>query len=144
MYLDDRSLRNLMLLVSAHTAGSSAVFDFVSREFVALLRNARMDVVPSAARPYVQRFLELIRDEPWRSGLPAGREQTFLAEFGLEPRDILAIGGEEAALRYLTRADGSEVGILRGSRRPRERAQPEHRFMAYSIAEVVVAPSVLQ
>ena len=43
---------------------------------------ARIDLasVPEPSRPYVQRFLDLIRDEPWVFGLPMGGEREFLAE----------------------------------------------------------------
>ena len=111
-------------------------------------------------KPFVERFLNLIRDEPWRFGLPAGGEREFLAELGLELREAFAIGGEESISRYLTRADGTQVGARvlaaafeRMMERARaagpsppaiqppspERMREQQRLMGYQMAEAVVA-----
>jgi len=73
---------------------------------------ARLDIasLPEVVRPAMQRFLDLIKDEPWVFGLPHAGEQEFLGEFGLELRDMLAIGSEDSIRRYATCADGTAVG----------------------------------
>ena len=58
----------------------------------------------------MQRFLNLTKDEPWVFGLPIGGEREFLHELGLDLREMFTIGGEDSAKRYLTRADGTQVG----------------------------------
>ena len=45
-----------------------------------LIARIDMATVPEAAKPFVQRFLNMIRDEPWVFGLPVGGEREFLAE----------------------------------------------------------------
>jgi hypothetical protein len=43
-------------------------------------------------------------------GIPLDTEREFLAGLGLQLRDVLTIGSEESARRYLTRADGTTMG----------------------------------
>jgi len=73
---------------------------------------ARIDItrVPEAAKAFVERFLSVTRHEPWVFGLPTGGEREYLRELGLELREELSLFGEESAARYLTRADGTQVG----------------------------------
>ena len=40
--------------------------------------------IPEAARPFVQRFIDLTRNEPWVFGIPVDGERAFLEEFGLD------------------------------------------------------------
>src|SRR5215218_5859837 len=111
-----------------------------------------MTKVPEAAKPFLQRFLDLTRDEPWIFGLPLRGEREYLAEFGLELREAFVIGGEESINRYLTRADGSQIGaaMKRWAARPPgatpaapqmtpEQMREQQRVMAYQLAEAVVA-----
>src|SRR5690606_31459659 len=63
-----------------------------------------------AVRASIERFMDLIRDEPWVFGIPLDNEQEFMAGVGLQLREVLLIGGPESVARYLTRADGSLVG----------------------------------
>jgi methyltransferase (TIGR00027 family) len=160
MYLPEEAVRDTLRFVATHPPGSGIVFDFVYRAMVDML--ARIDVanVDKAAKPFVQRFLNLIKDEPWVFGVPVDAEREFLGEFGLELREALAIGGEKSLKRYLTRADGTQVGaqaIAEAMARMSERAQAEgqspsqgrqmspermreqQRLMAYQLAEAVVA-----
>ena len=46
---------------------------------------ARIDManIPAAQKPFVQRFLDLTKNEPWVFGLPIGGEREFLRELGL-------------------------------------------------------------
>src|SRR5215218_9748984 len=114
-----------------------------------------MTKVPEAAKPFLQRFLDLTRDEPWIFGLPLRGEREYLAEFGLELREAFVIGGEESIKRYLTRADGSQIGaaavaaaMKRWAARPPgatpaapqmtpEQMREQQRVMAYQLAEAV-------
>lgn len=159
MYLAEEALRNTLRFVAAHPAGSGIVFDFVYRPLVDMV--ARMDPanVPPAARPFLQRFQDLISNEPWRFGFPVDGERAYLEELGFELREALMIGGEESAKRYLTKADGTEVGgqaiaeamaraaqQSRAAGRPplgdenelRERMRALRHVMAYHIAEATV------
>ena len=159
MYLPEEAARGTFRFVAGHPPGSAIVFDFVYRPMVDMIANIDMAKVPPAARPFVERFMNLIRDEPWVFGLPVGGEREFLREFGLELREALTIGGEESVKRYLTKADGTEVGaeavaaaMARMVERAREAGQsapatpqmsPEQvreqrRLMAYQLAEAVV------
>jgi methyltransferase (TIGR00027 family) len=158
MYLPEAAVRDTLRFVATHPPGSAIVFDFVYRAMVDML--ARIDIanVPQAAKPFVERFLNLTRDEPWVFGVPVDAEREFLGEFGLELREAFTIGGEESLKRYLTRADGTQVGApaiaearARMSERtraagpsasrqmPLERTREQQRLMAYQLAEAVVA-----
>ena len=93
-------------------------------------------------------------------GLPVGGEREFLSEFGLELREAFPIGSEESLERYLTKADGTQVGaraiteaMARMAERTRaagqsapeghqmspERMRKPQRLMAYQLAGAVVA-----
>ena len=160
MYLPEGAARATLRFVAAYPPGSGIVFDFVYRPMIDML--ARIDVanIHEAARPFVRRFLDLIKDEPWVFGLPPGGEREFLAEFGLELREILMVGGEESLKRYLTRADGTQVGAealaaamgRMAARTPAggtaappppqlsaEQMRAQQRLMSYQLADAVVA-----
>jgi hypothetical protein len=107
MYVPEEAVRATLRFVAAHPPASAIVFDFVYRPMVDMLARIDPSNVPQAARSFLERFLNLIRDEPWVFGLPLGGEREFLGEFGLELRECLTIGGAESVERYLTRADGS-------------------------------------
>jgi O-methyltransferase involved in polyketide biosynthesis len=161
MYLPEEAVRATLRFVAAHPAGSAIVFDFVYRAVIDML--ARIDVanIPEAQKPFVERFLDLIKDEPWVFGLPVGGEREFLAELGLHLREMMTVGGEESLKRYLTKADGTQVGaqtiaeaIARmaarrqaagqpapgGEQMSPERAREQQRLTAYHLAEAVVVP----
>jgi methyltransferase (TIGR00027 family) len=160
MYLPDPAVRQTLRFVGQHPAGSVIVFDFVYRALVDMLAAIDMNNIPAAQRPFVQRFLDLIKDEPWVFGIPVNGEREFLREFGLELREAFAIGGEESLKRFVTKADGTQVGaqaiaeaMARIGQRARdagastsqapppspERIREQQRLMAYQIAEAVVA-----
>ena len=154
MYLPEEALRGTLRFVAAHPPGSGIVFDFVYRAMIDMIAHIDMANVPEAAKPFVQRFLNLTRDEPWVFGLPVGGEREFLRELGLDLREAFTIGGEESLKRYLTRADGSQVGAeaiveamarmaerarQSGQQMPPERTREQQRLMAYQLAEAVVA-----
>lgn len=158
MYVPEEGVRATLRYVADHPAGSAIVFDFVYRPMVEMLRSLDLARTPDAFKPYVQRFLDLIRDEPWVFGISPGGERAFLAECGLELRETLAIGGEDSIKRYLTKADGTQLGgetlatgiaiMAQRARETRsslpegqavspERVREQQRLMAYQLAEAV-------
>jgi methyltransferase (TIGR00027 family) len=160
MYLPEEAVRDTLRFVAAHPPGSGIVFDFVYRAMVDMLARIDLASVPQAARPFVERFLNLIKDEPWVFGIPVDAEREFLREFGLELRSAFTIGGEESLERYLTKVDGTQVGAQaiaeamarmsertraagqsapQGQQMPPERMREQQRLMAYQLAEAVVA-----
>src|SRR5262249_18289876 len=126
---------------------------------VDMIAKTDLATAPKAARPFLERFLNLIKDEPWVFGVPVGGEREFIAGCGLELRDLLTIGGEESLKRYVTKSDGTQLGaaaiaagLARFAQRAREAGEslpqmnmsPEQRreqqrLMAYQLAEAVVA-----
>jgi len=161
MYLPEEAVRSTLRFVGAHPPGSGIVFDFVYRAMVDMLKGLDMATVSNAARPFVERFLNLIKDEPWVFGLPVGGEREYLSEFGLELREAFTIGGEESLKRYVTKADGAQVGAQaiaeamarmaergqaagqsspQGPQMSPERMREQQRLMAYQLAEAVIAP----
>jgi methyltransferase (TIGR00027 family) len=161
MYLPEEAARRMFTFVASHQPGSRLVFDFVYRAVIDMIARIDMTNMPAAVRPFVQRFLNLTRDEPWLFGLPTDGEREFLSGLGLDVREVLTIGGEESIKRYLTRADGTVVGgqtlaeaIARRAEQARaegasapggqhmipERTREQQRLMAYQLAEAIVPP----
>jgi methyltransferase (TIGR00027 family) len=141
MYLTEESLRDTLALVASHSSGGSIVFDFVTSAMVAALRQVDLSRVPDAARPFMQRFLNLIRDEPFQFGFPLGEERSFIESSGFEVRELLVLDGDEAVRRYLTRADGTQVGeegIARQPPIPPEMARARRETMSYRICEALI------
>ncbi len=150
MYLPEPAVRSTLQFIGAQPAGSVVVFDFVFSVLIEMIARIDIAAVPEAQRPFVQRFLDLIKDEPWVFGLPMNGEREFLAPFGLEPREIFAIGGEESMKRYVTKSDGTHVGadtvaraMARMGQPPPsdepvpERVREQQRLMSYQLAEAV-------
>jgi methyltransferase (TIGR00027 family) len=161
MYVPASSASDTFAFVGTHPPGSAIVFDFVYQAAIDMLARIDLARVPDAARPFLQRFLDLIKDEPWVFGLPLSGEREFLREFGLQLLEQLTIGGEESLRRYATRADGTAVGAATiaaamaqmaarmqaaGQSPPPEgvvsdRMRDQQRMMSYQIAEAVVPNS---
>jgi methyltransferase (TIGR00027 family) len=160
MYVPEDGIRSTLRYVAGHPAGSAIVFDFMYRPMIDMLRNINWSTVPDSFTPYLQRFLDLIKDEPWVFGIPVGGERAFLDEVGLELREAITIGGEESIKRYATKADGTQVGaqalaegMARMAQRAREagpssaeaqalnpeRMREQQRTMAYQLAEAIVS-----
>ena len=161
MYLPEEASRQTLRFVGAHPPGSGIVFDFVYRAMIDMIARIDMANIPEAQKPFVQRFLDLTRNEPWVFGLPIGGEREFLRELNLDLREMFTVGGEDSAQRYLTRADGTQVGaqaiaeaMARMVARARgtaptspevqqqmspERMREHQRLSAYHLAEAVVA-----
>jgi methyltransferase (TIGR00027 family) len=159
MYVPEDGVRRTLQFVGLHPPGSGVVFDFVPKAMIDLLASIDIEKVPASARPFLQRFLDLIKDEPWVFGIPLGSVNEFLGEFGMDVREVLAIGGPDSIARYLTKADGTQVGakvlaemMARAAAQaakdsesmpPEQRMTPEQmrerqRQMAYQLAEAVV------
>jgi methyltransferase (TIGR00027 family) len=155
MYVPEASARDTLRFVAAHPRGSGIVFDFVYRAMIDMIAAIDLTTVPEAAKAFVQRFLDLIKDEPWVFGLPVGREREFLREIGLDLRESFTIGGEESLKRFLTKRDGTQVGadvLAEATRRyteqlaasgqvPQmspEQAREQQRLMSYHMAEAIV------
>jgi len=154
MYLPEEAVRSTLRFVAARPPGSGIVFDFVYRAMIDMIAQIDLANVPAAAKPFVERFLNLTRHEPWIFGFPVGGEREFLGEVGLDLREAFTIGGEDSLKRYLTRADGSQLGAeaiaagmarmaaqaaSQGSQPIPERTREQQRLMAYQLAEAVVA-----
>jgi methyltransferase (TIGR00027 family) len=110
MYVQEESLRATFRFVAAHAPGSSVVFDYASHAMVEGMRRIDLQKVPAGVRPGLERFLNMLKDEPFVFGLPLDAERTFLADVGLELGDMLTVGSKESVRRYLTRRDGTTVG----------------------------------
>jgi methyltransferase (TIGR00027 family) len=159
MYVPEEAVRSTFRFVGGHPSGSGIVFDYVYRAMIDFLATANIDAMPAAARPFFERFKNLIKDEPWIFGVPVGGERDFVAEFGLELREAFTIGGEESLKRFVTKADGTQVGaetiaavmarMAEAAREAREsgaqwaqmspeQMREQQRLMAYQLAEAVV------
>jgi O-methyltransferase involved in polyketide biosynthesis len=110
MYVPEEGVRRTLRFVGQHPAGSGIVFDFVPQAMVDMIATLDLNNIPPSAKAYVQRFLDLIKDEPWVFGIPLGGVDEFLGAAGLSSREVMAIGGPDSVARYLTNADGTQVG----------------------------------
>jgi methyltransferase (TIGR00027 family) len=110
MYVEEEPLRATFRFFAAHAPGSSVVFDFATRAVIEGMKTFDISKLPPQARASVEKFMNMIRNEPWVFGIPMDTEKEFLARVGLELREMLTIGSEESAKRYLTRADGTTMG----------------------------------
>jgi methyltransferase (TIGR00027 family) len=162
MYLPAQAVRATLAFVASHPPGSSVVFDFFYTPVIDKIAQLKTLDMPAAAKAYANRFLSMIQDEPWLSGLPVDGEREYLDELGLALREVLQVGGEESVKRYLTKADGTQLGAqalaeamarmaasLKASGRgpgesPQEqqafaeRMREQQRTMAYQLADAVV------
>ena len=135
-------MRATLALVASHRAGSRVVFDFVSSAMIAGMKNIDLSQVADIARPFLERFLKLIRDEPWEFGFPLNAEKTYIEDFGLDIRDLIVLDSEEAVRRYLTKSDGTEVAQSTMARLPTlpvGMTSEQRQAMAYRICEASVA-----
>ncbi len=107
MYVQEEPLRDTFPFIATHAPGSSIVFDFATRTMIDGLGKVDLAKVPPASRPPIERFMNMIRHEPWVFGMPLDGEREFLAGLGLQLRELLTVGSEESVRRYLTRADGT-------------------------------------
>lgn len=154
MYLPEAAVRSTLQFIGGQPAGSVVVFDFVFSALIEMIARIDIKAVPESNRAWVQRFLDLIKYEPWIFGLPMGSEREFLAEFGLEPRELFAISGDDSLTRYLTKDDGTVVGaaviaeatarMSQAAPQDPERARQMQRMMSYQLTEAVRVGPVTQ
>lgn len=113
MYLSEQAVRDTLLTIANHSApGSGLVMDFAGQAMIDVLK----DFPNLPQHKYTTAW-----GEPWIFGLPDAREREFFRECGLELRETLSYFGREAAQRYLTCADGTRLGSVRGGL-PKRRA----------------------
>jgi len=112
MNLSEEAVRGTLRTVASYSGhGSRLVMDFAERAMIEMLEK-----LPELSQhDYTTKW-----GEPWTFGLPDGKEREFFRECGLEARETLSCFGREAARRYLTRADGTSFGSIRGGS-PRRR-----------------------
>lgn len=110
MYLTEAALGSTLRFAASHAPGSSLVFDFATRAMIDGIQRIDLASIPAIARPSMEHFLDMIRDEPWLSGIPLDEERSYLANRGLRLGELVTIGDEASAARYLTRTDGTVVG----------------------------------
>jgi methyltransferase (TIGR00027 family) len=138
MYLSEQSVRDTLRTIANDSApGSSLVMDFASQAMIDLLH--KFPNIP-------QHKYTTAWGEPWIFGVPDGREPEFFLECGLRLRETLSFFRRDAAKRYLTRADGTSLGSVRGGS-PRARFWTIVRLIGmfltrrshwYSLADLVV------
>jgi len=139
MYLPEGAVRGTLRAVASDSApGTALVMDFAGRATIDMLEK-----FPHLAQHnYTTHW-----GEPWLFGVPDSHENEFFRECGLELRETLGLFGREAAKRYLTRADGTSLGRVRGGA-PRRRQFSTvagliwmlltRRSKWYALAELVV------
>ena len=130
MYVQEEPLRATLRFFGTHAPGSSIVFDFATRAMIDGLKALDIAKIPPPARASLERFLNVIRLEPWVFGIPLGSEREFLMGLGLALRRLLTIGSEESVRRYLTRADGTTVGAEAHARAEALRSSMQQRMTA--------------
>ena len=107
MYLEKAAVRETLCAIARNAAGgSSLVMDFAEQAMLDLLGKF----------PHLSQHNYTTKwGEPWIFGVPDNEEQKFFQECGFEVIEVLTCFGRDAAKRYLTRADGSRFGSVRGS-----------------------------
>jgi methyltransferase (TIGR00027 family) len=130
MYVQEQPLRDTFGFLAAHAPGSSIAFDFATRAMVEGLGKIDLTKVPPANRPPIERFMNMIRHEPWVFGIALDGEQEFLAGLGLQLREMLTIGSEESVRRHLTRADGTTLGAEAHAKTEALRRLVQERMLA--------------
>jgi methyltransferase (TIGR00027 family) len=106
MYLSENAVREtLRTIAQTSESESSLVMDFAERSMLDLL---------AKFPKLLQHKYTTAWGEPWIFGLPDLRESEFFKECGLELREVLSFFGRDTVKRYLTRADGTSLGPVRG------------------------------
>jgi methyltransferase (TIGR00027 family) len=108
MYLSESAVRETLQTIAKTSAhGSSLVMDFAQTSMLDLL--AKFPNLP-------QHSWTTAWGEPWTFGIPDMQEKEFFRDCGLQLREVLSFFGRDSVKRYLTRADGTVLGPVRGSR----------------------------
>jgi methyltransferase (TIGR00027 family) len=110
MYLPEERVRETLGAIATESApGSSLVMDYASRGALEFMTKYP-EFSPS-------KMLEAW-GERWMFGVPDGQEKPFFAEAGLDTAELLSVYGAESVKRYLTRRDGTTLGMRPGAARP--------------------------
>jgi methyltransferase (TIGR00027 family) len=106
MYLPEEAVRQTLRTLATHSqSGSRMVMDFAGRAMIEVLNQF----------PHLpQHRYTTAWGEPWIFGLPDNHEKEFFSDCGLEFSEVFSVFGAEAVKRYLTRADGTRLGSIRG------------------------------
>jgi methyltransferase (TIGR00027 family) len=106
MYLSEQVVRDTLRSISSISArGSSLVMDFAGAAMIELLRK-----LPDLSQHnYTTKW-----GEPWTFGVPDQDEAQFFRDCGFEAREVLSVFSRESLKRYVTRADGTSFGSIRG------------------------------
>jgi methyltransferase (TIGR00027 family) len=142
MYLSEESVRHTLRTISTTSApGSALVMDFAGRAMIDVLSR-----LPNLA----QHKYTTAWGEPWTFGVPDTCEREFFRECGLELEEVFSFFGTEAVKKYLTRANGTKLGSVRGGLPQRDVILTMARLIWhylrtrsywYAMAEVAVSPS---
>lgn len=159
MYLHEEAIQSTFQFVASHASGTRIVFDMATQAMVEHIKQIDIAQMPEAARPSMENFLAVFRNEPWVFWFPMDNEEEYMNKLGLTLDTLLIIDSEESVKRYLTRTDGTIIGAdayekyeaLRDSMQIaaenmtaeqlqafREQMKEQQRQMAYRIAEAVV------
>lgn len=110
MYLSEERVRETLRTIASESApGSSLVMDYASRGALEFMTKYP-EFSPS-------KMLEAW-GERWMFGVPGGEEKQFFGEAGLDVAELFPVYSAESVKRYLTRSDGTIVGMPAGAARP--------------------------
>ena len=143
MYLPEEGVRAHAALRGGASAGQRHRLRFRLSRDDRHARRHRYGQCSRGGKPFVQRFLDLIKDEPWVFGLPVGRRaRRFSANSVSSSARRFTIGGEESLKRYLTKADGTQVGaqaIAEAMARMAQRARDDRAVLARGASDIARA-----
>jgi methyltransferase (TIGR00027 family) len=107
MYVAEEGVRQTLRAIATQSApGSSLVMDYTSRgvlDFMAKYPEFSFSRVLAAW------------GEQWVFGVPDGQDKQFFAEAGLDATELFPVYSAESAKRYLTRSDGTTMGMPAGA-----------------------------
>jgi methyltransferase (TIGR00027 family) len=106
MYLSEQVVRDTLRSVASISGkGSQLVLDFAGAAMLEMLGK-----YPNLSQHnYTTKW-----GEPWTFGVPDEKEEQFFRDCGFTVREVLTVFGRESSRRYLTRADGTSFGSIRG------------------------------
>lgn len=142
MYLPEERVRETLRSIATESApGSSLVMDYASRGALEFMTKYP-EFSPS-------KMLEAW-GERWMFGVPDGQEKQFFAEAGLDASELFPVYSAESVKRYLTRSDGTTLGMPAGAARPTlppealaDAMEIGKRGAWYALAELTVPPATV-
>lgn len=137
MYVGEGGVRETLQTIAQAAPGSRLVLDYATRAVLDFMAKSP----DYGSSPFLARW-----GEPWVFGLPDGKEQEFFEELGFRVCRRFPVFGPESIKRYLTRPDGTVIGVPAPGAPPR--LNPQRQNMAsvlsesgssyYSLAELAV------